>query len=97
MKCGLQDIGVYLDEIGAFFKIWEQHMQLLDKILIRLEANDFTFNFLKWKWGYKEVDWLGYWLTQIGSKPWKKCVFAIIHQEPPNYIRKVVIGAVNTY
>ncbi|KAL7462294.1 hypothetical protein ACHAXS_002680, partial [Conticribra weissflogii] len=35
----VEDIGVYLDNISAFFFTWEHHMLLLNKILHWLEGN----------------------------------------------------------
>ncbi len=36
--------GVYLDDIGAFSFTWEHLILLLDKMLHKLESNDFTIN-----------------------------------------------------
>ncbi len=68
----VKDIGVYLYNIGAFSFTWEHPILLLDKILHWLEANSFTVNLLKCKWAIQETDWLGYWLTPTGLKPWCK-------------------------
>ncbi len=64
--CDFEDIGVYLDDIGAFSFTWEHHKLLLDKILHQLEANSFTVNLLQCKWAIQEINWLGYWLTSTG-------------------------------
>ncbi len=68
----IDDNGVYLNDICAFFFKLEHHILLLEKILHWLEANSFTINLLKCKWAIQETDWLRYWLTPTGLKPWHK-------------------------
>jgi hypothetical protein len=65
---GIEDLEVYIDDIGVFTDSWERHMAILSETLTRLEENNFAVNPLKCSWGVQESDWLGYWLTPNGIK-----------------------------
>jgi hypothetical protein len=47
ISCNIEDVEVYIDDIGAFSNTWEHHMNLLCTILQKLQDNGFTVNPLK--------------------------------------------------
>ena len=102
---GIEESDCYIDDIGAWSNnpsvnvAWKMRIELLDKILTRLEEHNFTVNPLKCEWGVQETDFLGYWITPTGIKPWSKKVEAIVKMKEPKTITDLrsFVGLVGFY
>jgi RNase H-like domain found in reverse transcriptase len=97
--CSFKEVDIYIGDIGVFSNDWDMHLVLLSHILNVLETNNLTVNPANCKWAVQETDWLGYWLTPTGLKPWKRKISAILALKQPETVKqlKKIIGAVNFY
>jgi Reverse transcriptase (RNA-dependent DNA polymerase)./Integrase core domain. len=95
----IEGVEIYIDDIGIFSNSWEEHIETLHEVLERLQNNGFSINPLKCEWAIKETDWLGYWLTPTGIKPWNKKIQPILAlKEPKNkHELRSFIGMVTHY
>ena len=86
---GIMDANVYIDGIGCFGKSWDQHLQVLEH---HLQDNGFSVNPCKFEWAVLETDFLGYWLTPNGLKPWRKKIDAILWLQRPCTIKTFALS-----
>ena len=94
------DCSAYMDDVGIWSNgTFEQHLKIVDKVLERFQKNNMKCNPLKCEWAVKETDFLGFWMTPEGIKPWKKRIDAILKMDRPRNTTDVraFIGAVNHY
>jgi Reverse transcriptase (RNA-dependent DNA polymerase) len=70
--CDLDEVSVFIDDLGIFNNSFEAHLQTIDIVLNQLQSHNFCVNPLKCEWCVQETDYLGYWMTPSGLKPWRK-------------------------
>ncbi|KAG7345279.1 reverse transcriptase RNA-dependent DNA polymerase [Nitzschia inconspicua] len=95
----LQDIEIYIDDIAIFSKNWEDHIQLVSKVLRLLQDNGFTVKPEKCEWAVQETNFLGFWFTPDGLKQWHKKIEAIQKLAKPKTLKQLraFVGVVNFY
>ena len=64
-----------------------------------MKRNRLTVNPRKCEWAVQETDWLGYWLTLKGLKPWHKKIDAILRMDSPRNFKQMqrFLASVNYY
>ena len=68
---------------------WDEHIHTLNEVFNRLQQNGFSINPKKCEWAVQETDFLGYYLTPNGIKPWSKKVRAILDLQPHKNIKQL--------
>lgn len=90
---------VYIDDIKITSTDWKHHMWLVQECLKRLQDNGFTVTPSKCEWAVQETDFLGFWFTPNGVKPWPKKITATLALAPPTNRTQVraLCGAITFY
>jgi hypothetical protein len=73
----MDDCGIWTD------RLFQEHMELVGKVLERLADNGLKCNPLKCDWAVQETDFLGYWMTPNNIRPMKKKIDVILRMDRP--------------
>jgi len=95
----MEDIEVYIDDIGIFDNDCQLHMISVQALSTRLQDNGFTVNSLKCEWAVQETDLFGYWLTPTGLKPQSKKIDSILACQAPTNQKELrsFLGSISYY
>ncbi len=87
----LQNVIVYIDDLLIHSDTHEQHLQILEQVLERLQQNHLKINLEKCIFGNKEVSYLDFTLTPEGIKPGKNKLKAIETARAPADVKTITI------
>jgi hypothetical protein len=95
----LREIECFIDDIDIFDNSWDKHLFMIDLVLSCPEEHGFTVNPQKCEWAVEETDWLGYWMTPMGLKPWQKEIEPILTLAPLQTVKQLqsFIKMINFY
>ena len=79
----------YIDDSACFSNEFKAHLILIRTCLTRLCAKGFVVDPRKCEWAVKETDFLGYWLTPDGLKPYPKKIKAILAMQTPKTMKQL--------
>jgi len=71
----------HMDDILLHHASWEEHLPMIDEVLRRLQEYRLNVNPLKCEWTVNEINFLGYWITKVGTKPSEKWIGPILRME----------------
>jgi len=99
LTLNLENVMTYFDDSLIYTWDWPKHLETLDIVLYCLASKGFSLNIDKCQFGIKETDFLGFWLTPSGPRPWDKKVLAIDNMKPPKNLKqlKSFLGLVGFY
>ncbi len=87
--CGIQNITIYIDDILVHSDTHEKHLEVLEKVLTKLEQNHLKINLEKRVFRNKEVSYIKFTLTPEGIKPRKSKLKAIKQAKPLTDVKTI--------
>ncbi|CAB0017172.1 unnamed protein product [Nesidiocoris tenuis] len=96
---GIEGVACYLDDVMVTGRSLEEHLDTLNTVLKRLEAEGIRVNPQKCKWLQRSVEYLGHIVDREGIHPTKAHVEAIRDMPAPKNLKELrsFIGTVNYY
>lgn len=80
---------VYVDNIVVYGKTFEEFTDMLEKIFKRFREANLTFKPSKCKFGFSEIELLGYLISSLGVKPSEKKLKAMREVSAPTSAKEV--------
>eukprot|EP00957_Ditylum_brightwellii_P200355 15274459-Ditylum_brightwellii.AAC.1 len=75
---GFEEVMTYIDDVLLITKgTYEEHLGKLDKVLKKVEKAGLKVSMNKSFFAQQELEYLGYWITQLSIMPLAKKVTAI--------------------
>lgn len=95
----LNCVFIYIDDILVFSRNEEQHKEDLSRVLHRLQDHDLRVAISKSEFFRKEIDFLGYTVSEKGVKPSPSKLDTIKNFPEPDHVRSLrsFLGLVNYY
>ncbi|KAL3692137.1 hypothetical protein R1sor_005788 [Riccia sorocarpa] len=84
-----QFVIIYIDDILIYSKSWEEHLEHIRVVLVKLRANKLYANAGKSEFGLTKVNFLGHIVSAKGISPDPEKVAAIVKWEPPMTLKGV--------
>lgn len=96
---GLDFIFVYIDDILIASETFEQHQEHVSLVLDKLAVHHININIQKCHFGKKEVDFLGFRITNTGISPLPEKTIALREYKKPTNIQELrrFLGLINFY
>jgi len=86
---GIPNVIVYIDDVVIHTRTHEEHLQILQRVFMRLFKHNLKINLKKCVFGSQEVSYLGFRLTPEGIKPGIDKLKAVGLCKPPTTVKEV--------
>jgi len=85
----ISNVIVYIDDLLVHTTTYEDHLKILEQVLVRLHSHNLKINLDKCFFGNKEVSYLGFTLTPAGIKPGKNKLKVVKNAKLPTDVKTI--------